>query len=99
MEYDVTERSMPAESPSWTVGGHLCVLEWKGAGMDDRAHHRAADLARIIGAVGVLIIAICCVVFVAWLALSEQTTKLYESDNVVCASQPFALTCFERKAR
>ena len=38
-------------------------------------------------------------VLVLWLVMSEQQTKLYEADNVVCASQPLTLECFERKPR
>lgn len=47
-------------------------------------------------------IAAACLMFciaMLWLMLSEQKTKLYEADNVVCASQPFSMTCFERKPR
>jgi hypothetical protein len=36
---------------------------------------------------------------VMWLAMSEQKTKLYEADNMVCASQPLAINCWERKPR
>lgn len=47
-------------------------------------------------------IVIACIVFciaALWLVLAKQDSKLYEADNVVCASQPFALQCFERKPR
>ena len=67
--------------------------------MDTRARHEAVDYAGMALAVAAVIIAICAVVIVVWLVTAQQTTKLYEADNVVCASQPFALTCFERKAR
>lgn len=67
--------------------------------MDSHDRHVAVDYGRMLLGVGVLIIAICMVVLTAWLVLSKQDSKLYEADNVVCASQPFAMTCFERKPR
>jgi len=67
--------------------------------MRDLDDHRYHHLAGLVMAIGVLVIAICCVVLVAWMVTAQQTTKLYEADNVVCASQPFALQCFERKPR
>jgi hypothetical protein len=66
---------------------------------NDRAYHRADHVAAVVTAAAALIIAVCFVVLVAWLVMAEQRTKLYEADNVVCASQPFAITCYERKAR
>lgn len=64
-------------------------------------HDRAAthDWSHILKNVGIFLAAIAFVVLVCWLALAEQKTKLYEADNVVCASQPFAMQCFERKSR
>jgi len=68
--------------------------------MDEHTrHHRITDVARIMAAVSALIIAICFAVLVVWVTSAQQNTKLYEADNVVCASQPFAMHCFERKPR
>ena len=46
-----------------------------------------------------LIFAVSFMFLVMWLAMSEQKTKLYEADNIVCASQPLATNCWERKPR
>lgn len=59
------------------------------------AHYRA----HVLGAVAFLIFAVFFAVLVLWLLLSKQDSKLYEADNVVCVSQPFAVQCFERKPR
>ena len=69
--------------------------------MDVHAHDRraAVDWARVAMAVAACIAALCLVVLTIWLVTAKQETKLYEADNVVCASQPFAITCFERKPR
>lgn len=67
--------------------------------MDDHSHHQASAIARIVTAVAALIIAICFAVMVVWMVSAQQNTKLYEADNVVCASQPFSIQCFERKTR
>lgn len=48
---------------------------------------------------GVLLIGVAMMCLMFWMVFSTQQTKLYEADNVVCASQPLALNCFERKAR
>ena len=53
----------------------------------------------ILQHIGLFLVGVAMIVLVVWLATSEQKTKLYESDNVVCASQPFAIACFERKPR
>jgi hypothetical protein len=34
-----------------------------------------------------------------WSYIAKQDSKLYEADNFVCVSQPFAVQCFERKPR
>ena len=46
-----------------------------------------------------LIFAVSFMFLVMWLTMSEQKTKLYEADNIVCASQPLATNCWERKPR
>lgn len=62
------------------------------------AHHmHRAERALLIASA--MIVAIFFAVLVCWLALSHQNSKLYEADNVVCVSQPFAVQCFERKVR
>lgn len=63
---------------------------------DHAARH---DLAHMIVAVAAIIFALSFLLFTIWIVFAQQTTKLYEADNVVCASQPFAITCFERKPR
>ena len=67
--------------------------------MDERDYHRGEHIAHMVMAAAAIIAAICFLVLTLWLVGAEQKTKLYEADNVVCASQPFAITCFERKAR
>jgi hypothetical protein len=54
---------------------------------------------RMLLTAAALIFAVSCMFLVMWLAMSEQKTKLYEADNIVCASQPFAMNCWERKPR
>lgn len=65
--------------------------------MDAHDRHVGVDFARMAMGVGILIFAIFFAVLVCWLALSKQDSKLYQDDNVVCVSQPLALSCFERK--
>jgi hypothetical protein len=67
--------------------------------VDERDRHVAIDYAKLVMAFSMLLIAIMFTVLVLWLAMAKQDSKLYESDNVVCASQPFSLQCWERKAR
>lgn len=56
-------------------------------------------LAHMVLALAALLFAIFFAVLVVWVVISKQDSKLYEADNVVCVSQPFAVACFERKAR
>jgi hypothetical protein len=67
--------------------------------MDERDRHVAIDYGKLCIAFSMLLIAIMVTVFVVWLVLAKQDSKLYEADNMVCTSQPFALQCFERKPR
>lgn len=67
--------------------------------MDDHSRHVGIDYARMMLGFAVTVIAIFVAVFVCWLVLSKQDSKLYEADNVVCVSQPFSIQCFERKPR
>ena len=54
---------------------------------------------RLLLTAAALIFAVSFMFLVMWLAMSEQRTKLYEADNIVCASQPLAMNCWERKPR
>ena len=54
---------------------------------------------RLLLTAAALIFAVSFMFLVMWLAMSEQKTKLYEADNMVCASQPLAMNCWERKPR
>jgi hypothetical protein len=67
--------------------------------MDAHDRHVTIDYGHIAMHIAMLIFAIFFAVFICWLVLSKQNSKLYEADNVVCVSQPFAISCFERKAR
>lgn len=63
---------------------------------DHTARHA---LAHMIAAVAAIIFALSFLLLTIWLVFAKQDSKLYEADNVVCASQPFAIQCFERKPR
>lgn len=67
--------------------------------MDTHERHVGIDFARMAVGIAALIFAISFAVMVWWMVGSEQKTKLYEADNYVCSSQPFAMQCFERKPR
>lgn len=67
--------------------------------MDTHDRHEAVDYARMVMAVAAVLFAIAFTVLVVWIITAEPKTKLYEADGYVCASQPFATQCFERKAR
>lgn len=59
--------------------------------------HVALDYGRMALYLATLIFSIFFAVLVIWLVASKQDSKLYLDDNVVCVSQPGALSCFERK--
>lgn len=67
--------------------------------MDAHERHVGVEFARMAMGIGMLIFGIFVAVFVCWLILSEPKTKLYESDNMVCANAPLVQDCFERKPR
>ena len=67
--------------------------------MDVRTRRTAKDYGRLMQGIGLLLLGIFFAVLVCWMVLSKQDSKLYEADNVVCVSQPLAVTCFERKPR
>lgn len=56
-------------------------------------------IERMLLTAAALIFAVSFMFLVMWLTMSEQKTKLYEADNIVCASQPLATNCWERKPR
>lgn len=67
-----------------------------------REEHRAdlgKALGEAIGGIGLFLLGLSALILMLWLVFSVQKTQLYEADNVVCASQPFSLQCFERKPR
>jgi hypothetical protein len=67
--------------------------------MDSHERREAVDYARIAMAFAAVLAAVALTMLVCWITLSKQDSKLYEADNVVCVSQPFAVNCFERKPR
>lgn len=67
--------------------------------MDPSDRHTALDYSHLALHLAGLVFAVFFAVLVCWLVISKQDSKLYEADGVVCASQPFAMQCWERKAR
>ena len=67
--------------------------------LDIHDRHDVWRVERMLLTAAALIFAVSFMFLVMWLAMSEQKTKLYEADNMVCASQPLAINCFERKLR
>ena len=61
--------------------------------------HDVWRVERMLLTAAALIFAVSFMFLVMWLAMSDQKTKLYEADNIVCASQPLAINCWERKPR
>ena len=61
--------------------------------------HDVWRVERMLLTAAALIFAVSFMFLVMWLAMSEPKTKLYEADNMVCASQPLATNCWERKPR
>ena len=66
---------------------------------DVHDRHDVWRVERMLLTAAALIFALSCLLVALWLTMSEPKTKLYESDNMVCASQPLQLTCYERKPR
>jgi hypothetical protein len=62
---------------------------------DEKRH----SLAHLMMGAGLLLLGIAALFLVLWLSASKQDSKLYEADGIVCASQPLAMHCWERKAR
>ena len=61
--------------------------------------HDVWRVERLLLTAAALIFAVSFMFLVMWLTMSEQKSKLYEADNTVCASQPLAINCWERKPR
>jgi hypothetical protein len=64
--------------------------------MDAPERHRAIDYSHLAVHIAAAIAVIFFAVFVLWMVMSKQNSKLYEADNYVCVSQPFQLECFPR---
>jgi lysophospholipid acyltransferase (LPLAT)-like uncharacterized protein len=64
--------------------------------MDARDRHAAIDWANVAAGMAAMLLAVAALIFVLWLVLSTPKTKLFEADNVVCASQPFTMQCWHR---
>ena len=67
--------------------------------LDVHDRHDIWRVERMLLTAAALIFAVSFMFLVMWLTLSEPKTKLYEADNIVCASQPLATNCWERKPR
>ena len=65
--------------------------------MREHDRHVTEHWSRILAGVGFFLASLAFVVLVCWLVLSEQDSKLYEADNVVCVSQPLSVQCFKRQ--
>ena len=61
--------------------------------------HDVWRVERMLLTAAALIFALSCLLVALWMTMSEPKTKLYEADNMVCASQPFTMNCWERKPR
>jgi hypothetical protein len=67
--------------------------------VDVHDRHDVWHVGRLLLTAAALIFAVSFMILVMWLTMSEQKTKLYEADNMVCASQPLSMNCWERKPR
>ena len=90
-----------ARKGSETVAVHEAVHDRRDVydRHDIHDRHDVWRVERMLLTAAALIFAVSFMFLVMWLAMSEQKTKLYESDNIVCASQPLAMNCWERKPR
>ena len=64
--------------------------------MEAHDRHVAVDYAKVAIAFAAVLFAVMFTVLVLWLVMAQQNSKLYEADNMVCVSQPFAVQCFKR---
>ena len=95
--YDRHSRTVLTEAPALEgSGASFCFWGWEDA-LDTRTE--AHFWTHVLQHVGLFLAGLALMIVVLWLVLAEQKTKLYEADNVVCASQPFAMQCFQRKPR
>jgi hypothetical protein len=90
-----------ARKGSETVAVHEAVHDRQDVYDRHDVHdrHDVWRVERMLLTAAALIFAVSFMFLVIWLAMSEQKTKLYEADNIVCASQPLAINCWERKPR
>ncbi len=58
--------------------------------------HHCLYLPAMITAFAAALLVLVFAVFMLWMVMSKQDSKLYEADNTVCVSQPFAVQCFRR---
>lgn len=95
----------PADLPSaYPVFGRQLALEDSSitiapSNLEDTMteHEDRMYLTSALAGVGLLLLGIAAFILVLWVVTSEQDSKLYEADGVVCASQPLALTCWKRE--
>jgi hypothetical protein len=64
--------------------------------MDTRDRHVAIDYGRLAMHIAAIFFVVFFAVLVIWLVVSKPNAKLFEADNTVCYSQPFAMHCEHR---
>lgn len=64
--------------------------------MDRDNRHNASWVADLFMRFMVGLAALVFAVFMVWMMMSTTNTKLFEADNVVCASRPLAIQCWHR---
>ena len=61
--------------------------------MDEHDRHKALDYGHLAMHIAAIFFVIFVGVFVIWLVASKPNSKLFQDDNVICYSQPFAMDC------
>lgn len=64
--------------------------------MHDRDRHEALDYGHLAIHIAGVFFVVFFAVLVIWLVASKPNAKLFEADNTVCYSQPFAMQCEKR---
>jgi hypothetical protein len=64
--------------------------------MDVRDRHTALDYGHLAMHLAAIFAVVLLGVLVIWLVISKPNAKLFEADNTVCYSQPFAMQCEKR---
>lgn len=64
--------------------------------MDARERHTALDYGHLALHIAGIFLVIAVWVFVIWMIVAKPNAKLFEADNTVCYSQPFAMQCVKR---